>query len=113
MRGIAATYLRVRFDPFSEPESCELSGHFAGIFGNFSGQNTPLFGQKSALFRTGHFLHCGTLCAFSRTSRDFFLKVRFVQQRQAEILQFCGIVFFSEGALNCKVFREILYPRGV
>jgi len=54
MRGIAATYLRVRFDPFSEPESCEFPAIlrvFSAIFRAkyaFFGQN-PLFSGRPFL----------------------------------------------------------------
>ena len=61
------------FDSFSEPESCQLSAlfrEFSDIFGHFSG-NFPPFSAKNRVFPEGHFLHCGILCAFSRTLRIF------------------------------------------
>jgi hypothetical protein len=47
-----------------------ISGLFTGIFGHFSVENMPFSGEIRT-FPEVPFLHCGTLCAFSRTSKIF------------------------------------------
>lgn len=43
---------------------------FCRDFRRFSGQNAP-FSRENRSFSRGHYSHCGTLCAFLRTSRIF------------------------------------------
>jgi hypothetical protein len=49
-------------------------------------------------------------CVFAHIE-DFFLKYVLFSKDKG-ILHFSGIVFFSEGELICKVFREIYTPGG-
>ena len=84
------------------------SGHFSGIFGHFPGE-IIFFRSEIAPFQQA--LSCiAVFCVFFRAHRRFFCKCVLFSNDKG-ILHFCGIVFFSEGELICKVFREIYTPR--